>query len=191
MNHLAHLFLAPDSPQARIGSVMGDFARGLEVQKLPPTVRTGLYHHRAVDTYTDSHPEVLASKQLFSQQRRRFAGVALDILYDHYLLRHWQRFSNVDSGTFIDAVYQEFRDYEYLMPEKMKQVTRNMAENDWFGTYADLDSVGLALNRVAGRIRFQHQFFDIIDEIKDHDRELERRFLTFFPDLITFAGDVS
>lgn len=191
MNHLAHLFLAPDSPHARIGSVMGDFARGLKVRELPPTVRAGVHHHRAVDSFTDSHPEVLASKRLFSQQRRRFAGVALDILYDHYLLRHWQQLSNVDSGTFIDTVYQEFRDYEYLMPDKMKRVTRNMVENDWFGTYADLDSVGFALNRVAQRIRFQHQFFDIIDEIKENDRELERRFLIFFPELITYAGDVS
>ncbi|WP_297794374.1 ACP phosphodiesterase [uncultured Marinobacter sp.] len=191
MNHLAHVFLAPDSPEARIGSVMGDFARGLQVRELPPTVRVGIHHHRAVDSFTDSHPDVLASKRLFSRQRRRFAGVALDILYDHYLLRHWQGFSNVDSDTFIATAYQEFRDYEYLMPDKMKRVTRNMVENDWFGTYADLDSVGFALNRVAQRIRFQHQFFDIIDEIKEHDRELERRFLTFFPDLIKFAGEVS
>ena len=86
MNHLAHLFLAPDSPEARVGSLLGDFARGIVQDDLPAAVRDGLKHHRAVDAFTDQHPEVLASKRLFSPQRRRFAGVALDILYYDYLL---------------------------------------------------------------------------------------------------------
>lgn len=189
MNHLAHLFLAPDIPQIRIGSLMGDFARGVDLCALPPEVKQGILHHRAVDAFTDAHPEVLASKRLFSSQRRRFAGVALDMLYDHYLLRHWQQFSHLDTGTFINRIYQEFREHEHLMPENMSRVTRKMAENDWFSAYADLDSLGYALNRVAGRIRFRHRFYDIIDEIKEHDRELEQRFLTFFPDLITYAGE--
>lgn len=102
MNHLAHVFLAPDSPEARVGSILGDFARGLEVSALPDLVQLGVRHHRAVDSYTDRHPEVLASKAVFSRERRRFAGVALDILYDHYLLRHWQRFSHTDRDIFID-----------------------------------------------------------------------------------------
>lgn len=188
MNHLAHLFLAPDVPQIRIGSLMGDFARGLDIQTLPADVRAGILHHRSVDTYTDAHPEVLASKQLFSPQRRRFAGIALDMLYDHYLLRHWQHYSNVDPATFISQMYREFQDHEHLMPVRMRDVTRRMAEHDWFSAYTDLDSLGLALNRVAERIRFRHRFYDIIDEIKEHDRELEHRFLRFFPELMTYSG---
>lgn len=189
LNHLAHLFLSPDAPLIRIGSLMGDFARGIDVGGLPPQVRQGIRHHRAVDAFTDTHPQVLASKRLFSSQRRRFAGVALDMLYDHYLLRHWQQFSNLDTGIFIAGMYREFREHEHLMPDNMRRVTRRMAENDWFNAYADLDNLGYALNRVAGRIRFRHRFFDIIQEIEEHDRELEQRFLSFFPDLITFAGE--
>lgn len=168
---------------------MGDFAHGINVDELPRQIRQGIRHHRAVDAFTDTHPQVLASKRLFSSQRRRFAGVALDMLYDHYLLRHWQQFSNLNTGTFIAGVYREFREHEHLMPEDMSRVTRRMADNDWFNAYADLDNLGYALNRVAERIRFRHQFYDIINEIKEHDGELEQRFLTFFPDLITFAGE--
>ena len=191
MNHLAHLFLSPDEPRVRIGSLMGDFVRGIDIRQLPTEVQVGIAHHRAVDTFTDSHPDVLASKRLFSSRRRRFAGVALDMLYDHYLLRHWQRFSNVQAATFIAHVYREFGEYEHLMPEKMTLVTRKMAGHDWFNAYSDMDQLGFALNRVAQRIRFRHEFHDIITEIKEHDEELERRFLSFFPDLITFAGDTT
>ncbi|MEX2475963.1 ACP phosphodiesterase, partial [Marinobacter sp.] len=177
-------------PQIRIGSLMGDFARGLALESVTPQVREGILHHRAVDAFTDRHPQVLASKRLFSSQRRRFAGIALDMLYDHYLLRHWQRFSNLNTATFIDQVYREFREYEHLMPDNMKTTTRRMADHDWFNAYADLDSLGYALNRVAARIRFEHRFYDVIDELRDHQEELENRFLVFFPDLITYAGDI-
>lgn len=189
MNHLAHAFLAPDSPQTRVGSILGDFTRGVDFAALPAPVLQGVHHHLAVDVYTDKHPNVLASKRLFSKQRRRFAGVALDILYDHYLLRHWQRFSDSDCDTFIQQVYDDLKTHEHLMPESMIHVTRRMVANDWFGAYADLDSIGYALDRVAGRVRFPNQFAGIIDEIRENAEELEANFLVFFPELQHFAGE--
>lgn len=189
MNHLAHLYLAPDSEHHRIGSLMGDFARGLNAQALPQAVHEGLRHHRAVDAFTDQHPDVIASKRLFSGQRRRFAGVALDILYDHYLLRHWQRFSSVDPDEFIEQVYRELMDNRPVMPEKMQTVTGQIVRYDWFRSYQDLDNIGYALDRVAARIRFRHSFDGIIEEIKANDEQLEALFLSFFPDLREYARD--
>jgi len=183
VNHLAHLFLAPDSPEARIGSLLGDFAKGVSLQHLPPEVQRGLQHHLLVDSYTDRHPQVRASKRLFSDQRRRFAGVALDILYDHYLLKHWAQFSDTDSDSFIGEVYREFNDHEDLMPEAMVQVTRRIVAHDWFGHYRDLENIGFALDRVAQRIRFANQFEGIIHEIRQNNVELEDRFLIFFNEI--------
>lgn len=190
MNHLAHVFLAPDSPEARVGSILGDFTRGVDLSALPPGVRHGVRHHRAVDSYTDQHPRVLASKRLFSRQRRRFAGVALDILYDHFLLKHWHRFATAQRDPFIQRVYRELADHEHLMPDAMARVTRRMVRHDWFGAYEDLDNIGQALDRVADRIRFRNHFHGMIDEIRDHHGELEQDFLEFFPELQNFAGGI-
>ncbi len=191
MNHLAHVFLAPVSPQARVGSILGDFTRGVDLASLPDPVVLGVRHHRAVDAFTDRHPQVLASKSLFSDQRRRFAGVALDILYDHYLLRHWHRFSTEASGRFISRVYTELQENEHLMPQRMARMTRYLVRDNWFDAYRDLDQIGYALDRVASRIRFANDFAGIIDEIREHDRELERRFLSFFPELRCHADQIT
>ncbi|MEP3588057.1 MAG: ACP phosphodiesterase [Marinobacter sp.] len=187
MNHLAHTFLALDSPEARVGSILGDFSRGVDWSALPAPVLGGVRHHLAVDTFTDQHPQVLASKQLFSKQRRRFAGVALDILYDHFLLRHWHRYSDCEQTVFIQTVYRELSAHEPVMPPAMIKVTRHMVEHDWFGSYQELDNIGYAIDRVAERIRFPNQFTGIIDEIRENERELEANFLQFFPELQTFA----
>lgn len=188
MNHLAHLFLAPNSPEARVGSLLGDFTRGVDLAALPDSVRLGVRHHLAVDSFTDKHPDVLASKRLFSAQRRRFSGVALDILYDHFLLLHWSAFTDADQNTFINDVYTELQANEDLMTPVMSRTTRHMVSHDWFGSYRDLDNIGYALDRVAARIRFQNSFAGIIDEIRPIHSELEERFLSFFPDLQEFAG---
>jgi acyl carrier protein phosphodiesterase len=132
---------------------------------------------------------VLDSKRLFSQRRRRFAGVALDILYDHYLLRHWYRFAETDRDRFIEQVYGELEDYQHLMPETMAIVTRRMVFHDWFGAYHSLENIGHALDRVASRIRFANRFDGIIEEIYQHEEELEANFLVFFPELQHFAGE--
>lgn len=190
MNHLAHLFLSPDSELHRVGSLLGDFARGLDPSALPPPICEGLRHHRAVDAFTDQHPDVTASKRLFSNQRRRFAGVALDILYDHYLLRHWHRFSPVPIDDFIDQVYRELQENQTMMPQTMQTVTSQIVRHDWFRSYQDLDSIGFALDRVASRIRFRHSFDGIIDEIRTYDLELEAHFLSFFPELQAHARNV-
>lgn len=189
MNHLAHVFLAPDSPEARVGSILGDFTRGVELSALPEEVHRGVRHHFSVDTFTDRHPQVLASKQLFSPQRRRFAGVALDILYDHFLLKHWYRFTRQDCDRFIGRTYRELSENRHLMPPRMAQVTSRMVDYDWFGAYQDLDNIGHALDRVASRIRFPNRFEGMIEEIHDHGPALEERFLEFFPDLQSIAKD--
>lgn len=157
---------------------------------LPDSVRLGVRHHLAVDSFTDKHPEVLASKRLFSAQRRRFAGVALDILYDHFLLCHWDKFTEVDQNTFIQQVYAELRNNEDVMSPNMSRTTRHMVAHDWFGSYRDLDNIGYALDRVAARIRFQNAFAGVIYEIRPMYSELEDHFLSFFPDLQSFAGDI-
>ncbi|KEF32430.1 Acyl carrier protein phosphodiesterase [Marinobacter nitratireducens] len=190
MNYLAHAFLAPDSAEARVGSILGDFTRGVDLGGLPADVLAGVRHHRAIDAFTDRHPAVLESKQLFSRQRRRFAGVALDILYDHYLLRHWERYANCPRDRFINLVYCELQEYEQIMPATMLTMSRRMVSHDWFSAYADLDNVGYALDRVAGRLRFPNGFAGIIEEIRESDRELEYLFLEFFPDLQSHAGDI-
>jgi len=189
LNHLAHVFLAPDSPEARVGSILGDFARGVELSALPGEVHRGVRHHFSVDTFTDRHPEVLASKRLFSPQRRRFAGVGLDILYDHFLLKHWHRFSDHDCDRFIECTYRELSENRHLMPPQMVQVTTRMVDHDWFGAYQDLDNIGQALDRVASRIRFSNRFEGMIEEIHNHQPELEDRFLEFFMDLQCVAKE--
>src|SRR5690606_11754015 len=93
VNHLAHALLAGDNEALQLGGLMGDFVRGPAASvALPAPVITGIRMHRAIDVYTDSHPQVLAAKALLPAPYRRYAGILLDMWFDRCLARdfsHW------------------------------------------------------------------------------------------------------
>ncbi len=192
MNHFAHLALARPTVESTVGNLLGDFARGVDLALLPPAVRAGLDNHRAVDRYTDAHPLVKEMKRLFSRRRRRFAGVALDIYFDHLLVTHWRQLEGGDVDAAIAAMYARMRSGRPLMPsERMRRVTRRMVEHDWFGSYRDVDAVASALDRVAGRIRFRHQFYDAIEDLERQHRAIRDGFLEFYPELRLYVANLA
>ena len=184
MNHFAHLVLAQPTVESTVGNLLGDFARGVDVDGLDPAVRAGLLNHRAVDRFTDDHPRIRALKNRFSPARRRFAGIALDIYFDHLLIRHWRRFDDRDVDVVIADFYQRLEHGRALMPSRtMREVTARMVSRDWFGSYRDVDAVARALDRVAARIRFANRFGNAIEDLRRHDDAIAAAFVEFFPAL--------
>jgi acyl carrier protein phosphodiesterase len=184
MNHFAHLVLARPTVESTVGNLLGDFARGVDVQSLPAPVHAGLRNHRAVDRFTDSHPLVVDMKRAFSRRRRRFAGIALDIYFDHLLMQYWQRFETGGLEDAIKEFYGRMAAGRALMPRAdMRRVTRRMIDYDWFGSYRDLDSIAESLDRVASRIRFSNRFDNAIEDLQANDTQIREGFLEFFPQL--------
>ncbi len=184
MNHFAHLVLAQPTVESAVGNLLGDFARGVNADSLLPSVRAGLLNHRAVDRYTDSHPLVVEMKLHFSRKRRRFAGIALDIYFDHLLLRHWEQFEQRRLEPLIADFYRRMADGQALMPgPDMRRVTRRMIDYDWFGSYRDVDAIAESLDRVAARIRFANDFDNAIEDLQRHHDEIRDGFLDFYPQL--------
>lgn len=184
MNYLAHLFLAQNTVESRVGNLMGDFMRGVRLAELAPAVAAGVRNHRAVDRFTDTHPEVQALKKRISAKRRRFAGVIIDLAFDHYLINHWDRFSARPFNQDCQFYYTQLMQGRHLMPSAMDQTSQRIVAQDWFSSYRTLEGVGFALDRIAGRIRFKNEFHGAIAELEPLDEALNRSFLRFFPELV-------
>ena len=191
MNYLAHLFFADNNTHSRIGNLLGDFCRGVEINQLHPDIQLGLRQHRAVDAFTDNSVEVQLAKGYFCVERRRFAGIALDMLFDHFLIRHWSRFHPLPFVDYKNQLYQQLQHDLPLMPASMQPTVQSIIGRDWFLSYADINQLSVALDRVAQRIRFRNQFSGAGNDIKAHYPELEQLFLQFFPQLQHFVRSQS
>ncbi len=187
MNYLAHLYFADNNSDSRIGNLLGDFCRGVDTKLLSDNCKAGLAQHRAIDRFTDQHAGVRSAKQLFSPQRRRFAGVALDLVFDHYLVKHWSLFSAVPFHIYTHQLYQRLWQERPLMPAAMANTITYLVQQDWFASYSELSNIGEALDRIANRLRFPNHFAGCITELTHNNAEFEQLFLQFFPQLQLFV----
>jgi len=186
MNHFAHLVLSQPTVESTVGNLLGDFARGVDEARLSSRVFAGLRNHRAVDRFTDSHPLVIEMRRQFSPKRRRFAGIALDIYFDHLLISEWSQFEEGTPEQAKEVFYRRMEAGQALMPaRKMQSVTCRMIEYDWFGRYRETDSVAEALDRVAARIRFANDFDNAIEDLQNNHEDIQAAFVEFYPQLKT------
>src|SRR5215813_13839544 len=120
MNLLAHALLASPDAELMLGSLIGDFVRGRVDPALPPKVRAGIALHRAVDAYTDAHADVAAARALFEPPFRRYAGILIDVWFDHLLARQWARYGEDELDAFSDRVRDLLAVNSSLVPERMR-----------------------------------------------------------------------
>ena len=188
MNYLAHLFLSGRTPEAIVGGLLGDFVKGSVDGRYGARVREGILLHRKIDRYTDDHEVVSASRRLVSPPRRRFAGIMVDVFYDHFLARHWASFSGVPLGEFAREVYAVLEYHQEQFPERLQYIVPRMVRDDWLVSYRELWRVGTALDGISRRLRRSNTLAGGVDELKTHYDELEAHFLCFFPQLMGFVS---
>jgi acyl carrier protein phosphodiesterase len=184
MNYLAHLSLSHSDAESMVGNLMGDFRKYLGETTLPHKVNQGIKNHIRVDKFTDSNAVVIDLNRLFSPPRRRFSGIIIDVTFDYFLICHWQKFCDKDFDGFIDQTHQNIASLSNIMPERMQYVMNHMISQEWLRSYATLEGIGYALDRMSVRIRFKNKLHGAIEEIEDNYQKLEEGFLQFFPKLV-------
>ncbi|WP_018968996.1 ACP phosphodiesterase [Rubritalea marina] len=195
MNYLAHIALAHPSPASQMGNFLGDFAKGTREAlraEWPDELVDGLMMHRAIDSFTDSHPSFIASKQLIDPSRRRLGGIAIDIFYDHFLSQHWSRFHHEPRQSFIGEFYQTLEAHPQWWVGGFGNVYQMLRDEDWLSCYLQKDGIQLTLNRISRRNRsWISPVANCYDDFLRHYAQFEEHFLALYPDLQQHAATLS
>ena len=149
MNHLAHLRLASPAGDARLGGLFGDYVRGDLTGLFPRAIEIEARLHRRVDSLTDAHPFVREVKRVFPREQRRFAGIALDIYWDHLLLANWDALGGGPFEVFEEETYTLMRAGRALAPEPLRSMIPRMIEARFLRASATMAGVERAILRVA------------------------------------------
>ena len=182
MNYLAHLYLAEQSREGLLGSLLGDFVKGRLDNRFPETVRRGIALHRSIDSFTDAHPLHLESRNRIGPQRRRYAGIIIDVCYDHFLCSRWTDYSNESLDSFSGRVYDILREHQEDLPDRLRRIVPHMIADDWLGSYAELANVGRALDGIARRMTRGNPLAGAVTEIEANYAALDGDFQRFFPE---------
>lgn len=191
MNYLAHAWLARQSDDAILGALLGDFVFGQSIlQEWRAPVRDEIVRHRRIDRYTDDHPAVVAARGLFDGAGlRRYAGIVLDVYFDHCLARDWPRWNDEPLAHFTARVYRVLHAHHDELPARLQAVAPRMAAHDWLGSYAERGNVDHAVRGIATRLsRNGEKLVACLAVLRAHEAEVDAAFEAFFPDLVEAAG---
>jgi acyl carrier protein phosphodiesterase len=190
MNHLAHTLLAGDDEYLRLGGMLGDFVHGtLDASPLPARVIDGIRLHRAIDVYTDSHAEVRAARERFEPPYRRYAGILLDIWFDHCLALDFARWSATPLELFSDDLRALLHRQDALLPAGLQRFRSYMDVHDLPATYADPVMIGRVLHGLAQRLRHDNPIGTALPPLLERRHVLQQHYTAFFPQLVAFARD--
>ncbi|MGL4206700.1 MAG: ACP phosphodiesterase [Aeromonadaceae bacterium] len=188
MNFLAHILLAGEEPAMMVGGVLGDFFKGPLPGHLPHNLALGVRLHRAIDVYTDQHPCFMASRNRVSSARRRYAGIMVDLFYDHFLARQWHRYTSHTLADYTQHFYECTPDFSPWLPSELLTMLERMRRHDWLASYQESAAIGRALDNIAQhRIRRENPLRGAGEELLTHYGAFEADFLAFFPELLRFA----
>ena len=186
MNYLAHLHLGGQRPGQLLGSLYGDFVKGRLQGQFEPEVEAAIQLHRSIDVYTDRHPLVDVSLSRFSVTRRRYAGIVLDVFFDHCLARDWTLYADRPLTQFTSNVYRVLS-AESQLPERLAKIAPHMMAHDWLGSYREFEVLEQVLRGISRRLTRPEELAGAMQELRVLYEPLSEDFRLFYPQLQDFA----
>lgn len=188
MNYLAHLHLGGDAPPQLLGSLYGDFVKGPLAGQWPAAIEAAIRLHRRIDAFTDNHPLQARARARFPAERRRMAGMLLDLFFDHCLARDWSDFAAQPLDVFTAQVYRVLA-AESELPGRLALIAPRMAAQDWLGSYRDFAVLEQVIAGMQRRLSRPQLLDGSLSELERLYEPLSEDFHAFYPQLIAFARD--
>ncbi|MDR7372849.1 acyl carrier protein phosphodiesterase [Flavobacterium aquidurense] len=183
MNFLAHIYLSGDNDFIKIGNFMADGIRGKQFEHFPQDVQKGIILHRFIDTYTDSHDVFRQSTKRLHEKYHHYAGVIVDIVYDHFLAKNWSKYSDEKLEDFIDRFYSSLHKNYAILTEKTQDLMPYMIERNWLLSYRTVEGIHQILTQMDRRSKNISKMQFASEELKEYYAEFEQEFTTFFEDI--------
>jgi acyl carrier protein phosphodiesterase len=189
VNFLAHFQLAWPDEGLVAGGLEGDFYKGLLRGQLPSELERGIKLHRAIDAFTDGHPLIAQLRRELPPSLRRYAGILIDLCFDHYLSLHWSSFSTVQLADFTAEVYLILGKHEDTLSDGARTMATRLVEYDVLNLYLEWDTVPASAARIGQRFRRHNPFHNLDRELSPAKDLLEETFLNFYPQLQSFSRE--
>jgi acyl carrier protein phosphodiesterase len=166
MNFLAHIYLSGNSDLLKIGNFMADGIRGKQFETYPQEIQKGITLHRTIDTFTDAHPIFRESTKKLHSRYHHYAGVIVDVFYDHFLAKNWNSYSDENLEEFIERFYQSLRDNRSILSPRTANFMDVMFRENWLLSYKTVEGIDKILTQMDRRTKNQSKMQFATEELQ-------------------------
>lgn len=189
MNFLAHLYLADATGTQPQAALLADIVKGRLEGRFASDLEIGLRLHRHIDSYTDTHGKHLAARRRIAQDLRRYAGILVDVFFDHFLAVDWRRYSEESLQRFSDRMLQSIKpsSKDAAFAAELERALEYVHRHNLLVNYRELDGIQHALRGLSDRLSRPNPLAQGVVEMEGNYAGLRHDFEVFFPELIDFA----
>ena len=187
MNFLAHIYLSGNNDFIKIGNFMADGIRGKQFETYPLEIQKGILLHRAIDTFTDAHPVFRESTKRLHERYHHYAGVIVDIFYDHFLAKNWKNYSNQTLEKYVAAFYESLHENYTLLSERTQKMLPIMEQENWLLSYQSIEGIHQILTQMDRRTKNSSNMRFASEELQLYYVAFEKEFTLFFEEIKTYC----
>ena len=180
MNFLAHAWLARGGSDDFLwGNLIADGVKGSDLSSWSADIAEGIRHHRRVDAFVDAHPVVAEIRRRAPSSQRRYAGIALDLMWDHFISRDLEH--QAQPPVLIPRTYRVLR--AQPAPARLARLVPMLVEQDWLRRYADFAFTCRAIAGIGQRLTGPNRLAELVPWLAEERPRLEDDFQRLWPEV--------
>ena len=196
MNFLAHCLIGHEAAAGTdragtllAGGFLGDFIKGRVPPEMPVDLALGVRLHRRVDAFSNQLAGIRRSCERFPAPLRRIAPILVDILCDHLLTLHWERYGGESLEAFTARVYRQVRDHDSWLTPSGQEFLAYAERRDLLAAYGDFGVTARAMGSITRRLKREELNPLISDAVPPLLADLSTDFHEYFPEILSHATD--
>ncbi len=184
MNYLAHALLSNNNHDLLVGNFIADHLRGNDFSAYTEKIVEGIYLHRKIDTFTDSHPLFKSSKRIFYNGFEKYSGILVDIYFDHLLAKNFKKYHHESLENFSANVYEVYKQHLHFMPASSSRFLDYVIKNNIYHTYSKIEGIEQVLFHLSRRIKHNSSLDKSVYLFLSNESLLQTYFDEFIQDII-------
>ncbi len=187
MNYLAHLYLSGDDEKIKVGNFIGDYVKGKQHENFEPAIQYGVLLHRQIDTFTDQHQKIKEATNFFRARYGRYSGIVIDIIFDHFLAKNWNDYSDETLRNFSKHTYATLLSHFSILPNRVKLFLPFLIQHRRLESYAHFEGLHESMEIMARRTSLPNEADFALQVLHSNYSSLQSIFSSFFAELKDFA----
>ncbi len=161
--------------------MIADFIKNNEREHFPLEIQEGIKLHRAIDTFTDSHPAVSEAKKIFSPVVRLYSGAFVDVAFDYFVAHIYKK---EELKVHSLKAYKILWENEKWLPVNFKKMLVRMEQDDWLSNYRQDQGIQYSMQNVLNRAKYLDNKLPVFTVFLENKEQLQLCFDNFFPDIL-------
>jgi len=186
MNYLAHLYLSGEDEATMVGNFIGDYVKGKNYEKFPADIQKGILLHRQIDSFTDQHSKFREAKKLLNGDYGLYSGIVIDLFYDHFLAKNWNRYSSLTLREFAKYSHAILLSYFRYLPKQVQDFLPFLIQHRRLESYAATNGIQKSLEIMSRYTSLPENSEKAIKVMQSNLYFFEKNFAEFMHETINF-----